>query len=103
MPAYVISEVTVLDEVGGRRYRDLAARSITWYGGRYLVRGADPHVPEGEWPGHARVVVVEFPSMEQLERWYASAEYTQALAVRRTALDRRLLFVDGVTDEVAGA
>ena len=49
MPAYVISDVTVLDEVGGRRYRDLAARSITRYGGRYLVRGADPEVPEGEW------------------------------------------------------
>jgi uncharacterized protein (DUF1330 family) len=43
------------------------------------------------------VVVVEFPSMERLLQWYSSPEYAEALAVRRTALDRRLLFVDGVT------
>ena len=41
--------------------------------------------------------------MEQLKRWYASAENARALAVRRTFLDRRLLFVDGVTDGVTGA
>ena len=97
MAAYVISEVEVRDEAGAERYRDLAGRSIAHYGGRYLVRGAEPQVPEGEWPGPARVVVVEFPSMEQLQQWYSSPEYAEALAVRRTALDRRLLFVDGVT------
>jgi uncharacterized protein (DUF1330 family) len=96
MPAYAISEVTVLDDAGGRRYRDLAARSIARYGGRYLVRGADPRVQEGEWPAEARVVIVEFPSMAELQRWYSSAEYAEALEVRSTALDRRLLFVDGV-------
>ena len=33
--------------------------------------------------------------MERLRAWYASADYAEALAVRQTALDRRLLFVDG--------
>ena len=35
--------------------------------------------------------------MEHLQAWYASADYAEARAVRQTALDRRLLFVDGVT------
>lgn len=56
-------------------------------------------MPEGEWPTDRRVVVVEFPTMEQLLRWYRSSEYAEALAVRRTALSRRLLFVPGVTDQ----
>lgn len=94
--AYVISEVTVLDEAAGQRYRELAAASIAAYGGRYIVRGALPDVPEGEWPPAQRVVVVEFPTMERLRQWYASDEYAEALAVRRTALTRRLLFVEGV-------
>jgi uncharacterized protein (TIGR03086 family) len=96
MAAYVISEVEVLDESQGQRYRDLASASIARYGGRYVVRGANPDVPEGDWPSGQRVVVVEFPSMEQLRSWYDSPEYAEALSVRRTALRRRLLFVEGV-------
>jgi uncharacterized protein (DUF1330 family) len=34
--------------------------------------------------------------MEKLRDWYASLEYAEALKVRRTALDRRLIFVEGV-------
>jgi uncharacterized protein (DUF1330 family) len=97
MTAYVISEVEILDEAQGQRYRELAGASITRYGGRYIVRGANPEVLEGDWPANQRVVVVEFPSMEQAHRWYTSPEYAEALALRRSALNRRLVLVDGVT------
>ncbi len=93
--AYVISEVEVLDETQGQRYRELAAASIARHGGRYLVRGAAPVVAEGDWPAGCRLVIVEFPTMERLQAWHAFADYAEALAVRQTALDRRLLFVDG--------
>jgi uncharacterized protein (DUF1330 family) len=99
MPAYVISEVEILDEAQGRRYRELSAASIALHGGRYIVRGADPEVPEGEWPGAQRVVVVEFPTMERLRSWYESSDYAEALEVRQTALTRRLLFVEGVINQ----
>ena len=56
MPAYVISEVEMLDETQGRRYRELAAGSIARHGGRYLVRGAAPVVAEGDWPVNCRIV-----------------------------------------------
>jgi uncharacterized protein (DUF1330 family) len=95
MAAYVISEVEMLDETQGRRYRELAAGSIARHGGRYLVRGTAPVAAEGDWPASTRIVIVEFPSMERLQAWYRSADYAEALAVRQTALDRRLLFVDG--------
>ncbi|HYZ57595.1 MAG TPA: DUF1330 domain-containing protein [Streptosporangiaceae bacterium] len=96
MAAYAISEVEILNEAKGQRYQELAAASIARYGGRYLVRGARPQVPEGEWSADERVVVVEFPSMERLREWYASAEYAEALKIRQTALARRLIFVEGV-------
>jgi uncharacterized protein (DUF1330 family) len=96
MAAYVISEVEVVDEEPGQKYRELASASIAAYGGRYIVRGAEPDVPEGDWPSAQRVVIVEFPTMERLQRWYASPEYAEALAVGHTALRRRLLFVAGV-------
>lgn len=99
MAAYAISEVEILDETEGQRYRELAAASIARHGGRYIVRGARPDVPEGQWPEGRRVVVVEFPSMARLREWYGSADYAEALRVRETALTRRLLFVDGVVDD----
>ena len=95
MAAYVISEFEVFEEADAQRYRELAAASIAQYGGRYLVREARPQVPEGEWSPDERVVLVEFPDMTRLREWYASPEYAEALALRRAALGRRLLFVEG--------
>jgi|SRR5271166_760147 len=95
MAAYAISEVEILDEAQARRYGELAEASIAQYGGRYLARGARPQVPEGEWPLHERVVIVEFPTLERLREWYASPEYAEARQIRETALARRLLFVEG--------
>ena len=99
MSAYVISEVEVRDENLAARYRSLAQQSIAQYGGIYIVRGSDPDVLEGEWPQRQRVVVVQFPDADTARRWYASAEYAPALAIRQEALQRRLLLVEGVSAE----
>jgi len=95
MAAYVISELEVVDPVTIETYRTIAAKSIAQYGGRYLVRGGAAEIAEGG-PAPKTMVVVEFPSMARLREWYASPEYAEALKVRRTALDRRLIFVEGV-------
>jgi uncharacterized protein (DUF1330 family) len=95
MAAYVISEVEVLDQVAMERYRALAADSIATHGGRYLVRGGTAETVEGS-PPPKTIIIVEFPSMAQARKWYSSAEYAEALRVRSTALDRRLMFVEGV-------
>jgi uncharacterized protein (DUF1330 family) len=95
MSAFVISEVEILDSELGARYRDLAAASIARHGGRYLVRAAEAEVAEGEFPRERRVVVVEFPSMERLREWYGSDDYAEALELSRSALRRRLIFVEG--------
>jgi len=95
MTAYVIADTEIVDPVAGARYRDLAQKSIEQYGGRYIVRGGTVDAVEGGWQPKL-LVVVEFPSMEQARRWYRSAEYAEALALRQTALRRRLIFVEGV-------
>lgn len=93
--AYVISEVSVLDDAQAAQYRELAAASIAEYGGQYLARGAEIDAVEGQ-PRVGRLVILEFPSMRRAREWYASASYAPALTLRETALDRRLLFVEGV-------
>ena len=95
MTAYVISEVETRDHAAMASYRTLAAQSIAVYGGRYLVRGASADVAEGA-PSRASMVIVKFPSMARLREWYASPEYAEALKFRQTALERRLIFAEGV-------
>jgi uncharacterized protein (DUF1330 family) len=95
MAAYVISEVEALDEDSFEQYRSRAKTSIEQHGGRYLVRAALPEAAEGNWSPQRRLVFVEFPDMDALQRWYSSEAYAQALAFRDRALSRRLLFVDG--------
>jgi uncharacterized protein (DUF1330 family) len=96
MAAYVLSEVEVLDEESFERYRELARKSIEQHGGRYLVPATLPEAAEGDWPSQRRLVILEFPDMDTVRRWYASEDYAQALVFRDRALNRRLTFVDGV-------
>jgi uncharacterized protein (DUF1330 family) len=96
MPAYSITEVETLDEEQARRYRVLAREAVTRYGGRYLVLAAEPAVAEGHWQTGQRVVIIEFPTMDQLRAWYDSPEYAPARALAATALRRRLLFVQSI-------
>jgi uncharacterized protein (DUF1330 family) len=97
MPAYVISEVEARDPAAMAQYRVLAQASIAQYGGRYVVRGGASELVEGT-PPPKTIVIVEFPSMARAKEWYASREYAEALQVRRTALERRLIFVEGVPE-----
>jgi uncharacterized protein (DUF1330 family) len=102
MSVFVVSEVEVLDDAAAERYRELAGASIESHGGAYVVRGAAPEALEGEWPGSRRLVIVEFPSEEDARAWYSSPEYAEALAIRRAALERRLLLADGIPRESTG-
>src|ERR1700678_2766556 len=95
MAAYVISELEVLHEEKMQEYRKLAAASIAEYGGKYLARGVAPLIIEGP-AAKTKIVLIEFPSMQRAKEWYSSASYSLALKVRQAALDRRMIFVDGI-------
>jgi uncharacterized protein (DUF1330 family) len=98
MSAYAISEVRPLDPDLFNEYRAIAAESIVPYNGRYIVRGGYVRAAEGTWPQGFALVITEFPTMDDLQRWYDSPEYARALAVRRRgALERRLVFAESLS------
>ena len=94
MPAFLIAEVDVQDDAAYAEYRKLTPTAIAAYGGRFLVRGGAVDSKEGGW-NPARLIVVEFASMEQARKFYASPEYAPALAIRLKAAKSRVLLVDG--------
>lgn len=94
MAAYVIADVDVHDAAQYDEYRKQVKATIDQYGGRFLVRGGAHEILEGEGVVH-RAVVLEFPSMEALRRWYRSPEYAPLIALRQKASKGFLFAVDG--------
>jgi uncharacterized protein (DUF1330 family) len=94
MPAYVIADVNVTDPKLFEDYKKLVPATVEKYGGRFAVRGGEVECKEGGWKP-ARLVVLEFPSMEQARKWYDSPEYAPALALRLRAASAKLIFVEG--------
>jgi uncharacterized protein (DUF1330 family) len=96
MPAYVVYQGEVLDPTRYDEYKTKAAASILAAGGRFLVRGGEVEVLEGEPPA-SRTSVLEFPTMQAALDWYRSDEYTEIRKLRQGAARARMYVVDGVT------
>jgi uncharacterized protein (DUF1330 family) len=99
MVAYVIADITVTDPEAYHEYaRQVGAtmETIKQYGGRSIVAGATshPHVLEGDWKP-TRILVLEFPSVEQARAWYDSPEYVALRGLRQRASRSRLILVQG--------
>ena len=95
MTAYVIVDMTVTDAVKIQDYRKLAEQSVADYGGRFIVRGGQMEVLDGDW-SPKRVVVLEFPGMAEARRWRASPEYGKAVDIRNRAATTRMILVEGL-------
>lgn len=95
MAAYVIVDLMVTDQPLMDEYRKRLPATLAAYGGRFLVRGGVHETIEGDWKPN-RIVVVEFPSLEQAKRWYHSEEYREPLAMRLRAGRANLIMVEGV-------
>jgi uncharacterized protein (DUF1330 family) len=94
MPAYVVVSVNVKDPVRYEDYKRMVPSSLAPYGGRFLVRGGAVQVREGTW-SPKRLVILEFPSLEQAKAWYDSPEYAEAKALRQATASADLLIVEG--------
>ena len=95
MPAYVIVNITVRDPVRYEEYKRLATPSVSAYGGRYVARGGAVDVREGDW-SPSRLVVLEFPTVQQARAWWDSPEYAPAKAVRQSCADAQLVITEGL-------
>lgn len=95
MAAYVIADIDVRDAAAYETYKQGVQATVDKYGGRFLVRGGEVTPVEGGWKPK-RMIVIEFPDMASLERWYASPEYKPLLDIRLGASEGNLVKVMGL-------
>ncbi len=94
MAAYVIGDIEVTEPAASQEYRNRVGATVEQYGGRFVVRGGRVDVKEGDWqPRH--LLMLEFPSLEQAERWYNSPEYKPLIAIREKSARTQLLIAEG--------
>ena len=91
--AYVVGEMRVKDMTGYRAYVNAAAPIIARYGGTFLVRGGQTVAVEGAPP--ARIVIIEFASLEAAKKFETSPEYAAIAPLRHKAADSRLYLAEG--------
>ena len=95
MAAYVFAEIEITNPEGYKQYTQQVGATVEKYGGRFLHRGGNVTVLEGDWPQRRRVIL-EFPSAEMAKKWYDSPEYEKPLALRKANSNGRLLLLEGV-------
>jgi uncharacterized protein (DUF1330 family) len=97
MPAYVIVEADVHDPEQYARYQAVSPDAVHSGGGRFVVRGGELAVLEGDW-SPSRLVVLEFPDLEAAKRWYDSPQYEEAKRRREGAANLRMVAVQGLDE-----
>ena len=94
MIAYVIVDIEVADPEGYKEYVKLAPEAVKFYGGKYIARGGANETLEGNWQAK-RLVILEFPSLEQAKAWLNSPEYAPARALRHKYARTNMVVVEG--------
>ena len=95
MPAYVIVETDIHDPEQYAQYQAASPGAVAAGGGRFVARGGELAVLEGDWEP-SRVVILEFPDLDAAKRWYASEVYQEAKKLRSGAANLRVVAVEGL-------
>lgn len=94
MPAYIIARIDVTDPDDYAAYASQTVALAERFGGRFLVKGGEQTVLEGNSPD--RHVVIAFPDRQTALDWYNSDEYRRILPIALSSSERDIVVVDGI-------
>lgn len=83
MKCYTVAELDITDPAWVPAYVKNVTGMVERAGGRYLARTSGIEAIEGDRPAPQIFLLVEWPSREALETFYASEEYQPYLAQRK--------------------
>jgi uncharacterized protein (DUF1330 family) len=95
MAALVLVEVSIHNTELYEEYKKHTLATITKFGGRFVVRGAQTEALEGEW-NPERLIILEFPNVQIAKDWWSSPEYTVAKQIRYRAAQSKMLVVESI-------
>jgi uncharacterized protein (DUF1330 family) len=90
---YWIAHVDVTDPEAYKAYVAANAEAFGKYGGKFIVRGGDNELMEGNL--RSRHVIIEFESYQAALDCYNSPEYARARSLRENASAGDLVVIEG--------
>ncbi|HEY7764530.1 MAG TPA: DUF1330 domain-containing protein [Aestuariivirgaceae bacterium] len=96
MAAYVIVDTKLTNPEAYEEYKVKARPIIETFGGIYRARGGKLEILEEELWRPSRLVVIEFPSMEQALKCLRSSEYLKIKPLRHANARSTVAVVEGV-------
>ena len=91
---YIVGMITVNDLEAYKPYMAQTSALVEEYGGRYLIRGGDMAVAEGDM-AHDRFVVIEFDSPETVQKFYNDPRYVETRKIRQDNASGTILHITG--------
>lgn len=96
MAAYLVVDTHLINPELYESYKLKAKPVVEKFGGEYLARGGKMSIKEDKLWSPTRMVLVKFPSAEQAEKFYESAEYQEVLKISLQSADRTVFILEGV-------
>ena len=95
MTAYVIFDVDIRDPVRYQKFMTGVKLALEAAGARYLARGGEHRVYEGDWMPR-RLVLLELPSIDAWEAFNNGPTYQGLKGIRDECSSSRLVSVVGL-------
>lgn len=95
MPAYLLIEIEIHDRDTYFQYIEKARPIVESYGGHYLIRGGKVTPLFGDWIPE-RIILIQFPSQEDIERCFSSKEYLKIAKLRENSTKTRSVILEGL-------
>ena len=94
MLTYVLIEIEIHDRNMYFQYIEKARPIVESYGGHYVIRGGKITPLFGDW-NPERIILIEFPSHENVERCFSSKEYLEIAKLRENSTKTRSIILEG--------
>ena len=96
MSVYMIVEAKeVIDKQKYGEYISKVPPIVEKFGGKYLARGGKVKVISGDW-NPARLIIVEFASMDKFQAWWTSPDYRKVAPLREQGAKTNAIVVEGI-------
>ena len=97
--AYVLVTIKeVLDQQAFDEYAQRVRPILKQFQGRWISIEPQHVTRAGAWP-YVRTVLVEFPTIDDAERWYDSPEYREIIPLRQRAIDANIVIVRSLSEK----
>ena len=94
--AYVLVDTKISNSENYEIYKSKAKPIAEKFGGKYLTRGGDMDIVQNDLWSPTRLVLVEFPSIDNARAFHDSNDYAEIKKIRLENAESTLVILEGL-------